>query len=57
MFKMQGGMKEEEETFRIILSSVQLSLKINLKSSLISFQVFICSIIWGKCKVDLVALF
>lgn len=50
-------MKEEEEVFRVIPSSVLLRLKINLKSSSISFQVFICSVIWGKCKVDLVALF
>lgn len=55
MFKMQYGMKEGEEVFRIIPSSVLLSLKINLKSSSISFQVFIYSVIWGKCKVDLVA--
>lgn len=57
MFKMQCDMKEGEEVFGSILSSVLLSLTINLKSSSISFQVFICSVIWGKCKMDLVALF
>lgn len=43
--------------FRIILSSVLLSLTVNLTSSLISFQVFVCLVTWGKCKVDLVTLF
>lgn len=57
MFKMQCDMKEGEEVFGSILSSVLLSLTINLKSSSISFQVFIFSVIWGKCKMDLVALF
>lgn len=55
MFKMQCGMKEREEVFRIIPLSVLLSLKINLKSSSISFQVFVYSVIWGICKVDLLA--
>lgn len=61
---MSGYVKNatsHEETGRTVLGvklpSVLVCLTVNLTPSLISFQVFVCSITWGECKVDLLALF